>query len=150
MFLPKTQQEGVFVSSRSPQGGSFPSFKDESSRNGCSLHAGPDSNCCFLSPHADLLQSKLPRSSDPSEELDALEDENRALKSQLEDAKRGAGRLAKERDELSRRLEERELEREVLKKGKVDLEEQKRQLDRALEKITKEVRGARGAAGRWV
>ncbi|XP_023815451.1 cingulin [Oryzias latipes] len=83
--------------------------------------------------------SKLPRSSDPSEELDALEDENRALKSQLEDAKRGAGRLAKERDELSRRLEERELEREVLKKGKVDLEEQKRQLDRALEKITKEM-----------
>uniref|UniRef100_A0A3P9L008 Cingulin b n=1 Tax=Oryzias latipes TaxID=8090 RepID=A0A3P9L008_ORYLA len=139
---PSHLQGGASLSSRQTnriKGGSFPSFKDESSRNGCSLHAGPDSNCCFLSPHADLLQSKLPRSSDPSEELDALEDENRALKSQLEDAKRGAGRLAKERDELSRRLEERELEREVLKKGKVDLEEQKRQLDRALEKITKEM-----------
>lgn len=94
------------------------------------------------SPRLDLLQSKLPRSSEPSEELEALEDENRALKSQLEDAKRGASRLTKERDELGRRLEERELEREALRKGKVDLEEQKRQLDRALEKITKEVRGA--------
>ncbi|KAF6723508.1 Cingulin [Oryzias melastigma] len=83
--------------------------------------------------------SKLPRSSEPSEELEALEDENRALKSQLEDAKRGASRLTKERDELGRRLEERELEREALRKGKVDLEEQKRQLDRALEKITKEM-----------
>lgn len=71
--------------------------------------------------------------------MEALEDENRALKSQLEEAKRGAARLGKERDELSQRLEERDLEREVLKRGKSDLEEQKRLLDRALEKINKEV-----------
>lgn len=72
--------------------------------------------------------------------MEALEDENRALKSQLEEAKRGATRLSKERDELTQRLEERDLEREVLKRGKSDLEEQKRLLDRALEKINKEVR----------
>lgn len=71
--------------------------------------------------------------------MEVLEDENRALRSQLEEAKRGATRLAKERDELSQRLEERDLEREVLKRGKSDLEEQKRLLDRALEKINKEV-----------
>lgn len=71
--------------------------------------------------------------------MEALEDENRALRSQLEEAKRGAARLGKERDELTQRLEERDLEREVLKRGKSDLEEQKRLLDRALEKINKEV-----------
>lgn len=71
--------------------------------------------------------------------MEALEDENRSLKSQLEEAKRGATRLSKERDELHQRLEERDLERESLKRGKSDLEEQKRLLDRALEKITKEV-----------
>lgn len=71
--------------------------------------------------------------------MEALEDENRTLKSQLEEAKRGATRLSKERDELTQRLEERDLEREVLKRGKSDLEEQKRLLDRALEKINKEV-----------
>lgn len=72
--------------------------------------------------------------------MEVLEDENRALKSQLEEARRGAARLGKERDELTQRLEERDLEREVLKRGKSDLEEQKRLLDRALEKINKEVR----------
>lgn len=72
--------------------------------------------------------------------MEALEDENRSLKSQLEEARRGATRLSKERDELTQRLEERDLEREVLKRGKSDLEEQKRLLDRALEKINKEVR----------
>lgn len=81
----------------------------------------------------------MPRSSDAEEELEALEDENRSLKSQLEEAKRGASRLSKERDDLTRRLEERDLERDALKRGKSDLEEQKRLLDRALEKINKEV-----------
>lgn len=79
------------------------------------------------------------RSSEAEEAVEALEDENRSLKSQLEEAKRGATRLSKERDELTRRLEERELEREALRRGKSDLEEQKRLLDRALEKINKEV-----------
>lgn len=68
-----------------------------------------------------------------------MEDDNRSLKSQLEESRRAASRLTKERDELSRRLEERDLEREALRRGKTDLEEQKRLLDRALEKMTKEV-----------
>lgn len=88
---------------------------------------------------ARMLQSSLPRSSDVEEELEALEDENRSLKSQLEEAKRGASRLSKERDDLTRRLEERDLERDALRRGKSDLEEQKRLLDRALEKVNKEM-----------
>lgn len=71
--------------------------------------------------------------------MEALQDENRSLKSQLEEAKRGVSRLTKEKDELARRLEERDLEREALRRGKGELEEQKRLLDRALEKISKEV-----------
>lgn len=89
--------------------------------------------------HQSKLHSSAPRSPEAEEALEALEDEIRSLKSQLEEAKRGANRLSKERDELTQRLEERDLEREVLKRGKSDLEEQKRLLDRALEKINKEV-----------
>lgn len=50
-------------------------------------------------------------------------------------------RLGQEKDEISRRLEEREREREALRRGKSDLEEQKRLLDRSLDKINKEVCG---------
>ncbi|XP_067111419.1 cingulin isoform X3 [Osmerus mordax] len=82
------------------------------------------------------LHSSVPLSSDTEQ---ALEDENRSLRSQLEEARRAASRTGKEKEELSRRLEERDLEREVLKRGKSDLEEQKRLLDRALEKINKEM-----------
>uniref|UniRef100_A0A665WYZ6 Cingulin-like n=1 Tax=Echeneis naucrates TaxID=173247 RepID=A0A665WYZ6_ECHNA len=85
------------------------------------------------------LHSSMNRSSDAEETVEALEDENRSLKSQLEESKRGASRLSKERDDLTRRLEERDLEREALRRGKSDLEEQKRLLDRALEKINKEM-----------
>lgn len=80
-----------------------------------------------------------PRGSETEEAVEALEGENRSLKSQLEEAKRSTGRLTKERDELNRRLEERDLERDALRRGKTDLEEQKRLLDRALEKINKEM-----------
>ncbi|XP_049607345.1 cingulin isoform X4 [Syngnathus scovelli] len=82
------------------------------------------------------LQSSTARNPEAEE---ALEDQNRSLKTQLEEAKRGTSRLAKERDELSRRLEERDLEREALRRSKGDLEEQKRLLDRALEKMNKEM-----------
>ncbi|XP_034747042.1 cingulin isoform X2 [Etheostoma cragini] len=85
------------------------------------------------------LHSGVPRSPEAEEAVEALEDENRSLKTQLEEAKRGATRLSKERDELTLRLEERDLEREALRRGKIDLEEQKRLLDRALEKINKEM-----------
>ncbi|XP_054462346.1 cingulin [Anoplopoma fimbria] len=85
------------------------------------------------------LHCSAPRSPEAEEAVEALEDENRSLKTQLEEAKRGATRLSKEKDELTRRLEERDLEREALRRGKSDLEEQKRLLDRALEKINKEM-----------
>uniref|UniRef100_A0A3B4V1R6 Cingulin b n=1 Tax=Seriola dumerili TaxID=41447 RepID=A0A3B4V1R6_SERDU len=100
-------------------------------------------NPMFISGHFIVLQTRLHssmnRSSEAEEAVEALEDENRSLKSQLEEAKRGATRLSKERDELTRRLEERDLERDALRRGKSDLEEQKRLLDRALEKINKEM-----------
>lgn len=90
---------------------------------------------CFL-----ILQTRLHSSTPQAEEaVEALEDENRSLKTQLEEAKRGVTRLSKEKEDLSRRLEERDLERETLRRGKNDLEEQKRLLDRALDKINKEV-----------
>ncbi|KAL6099626.1 uncharacterized protein ACO6RY_01412 [Pungitius sinensis] len=85
------------------------------------------------------LHSSAPRSPETEEALEALEDENRTLKTQLDEAKRGNVRLSKEKDELTRRLEERDLEREALRRGKIDLEEQKRLLDRALEKMNKEM-----------
>ncbi|XP_031722429.1 cingulin isoform X3 [Anarrhichthys ocellatus] len=85
------------------------------------------------------LHSSAPRSPETEEAVEALEDENRSLKTQLEEAKRGVTRLSKEKDELARRLEERDLEREALRRGKSDLEEQKRLLDRALEKMNKEM-----------
>lgn len=81
----------------------------------------------------------MPRSPEDEDAVEALEDENRSLKSQLEEAKRGAARLSKERDELVRRLEDQDMEREALRRGKSELEEQKRQLDRAVEKLNKEV-----------
>ncbi|XP_072531661.1 cingulin isoform X2 [Salminus brasiliensis] len=70
---------------------------------------------------------------------EALEEENRSLRTQLEEARRGLSRLGQEKEELSRRLEEREKERESLRRGKSDLEEQKRLLDRSLEKMNKEM-----------
>uniref|UniRef100_A0A673LH06 Cingulin n=1 Tax=Sinocyclocheilus rhinocerous TaxID=307959 RepID=A0A673LH06_9TELE len=78
-------------------------------------------------------------SSVPDSSSDVLEDENRSLRNQLEESRRAASRLGQEKEELSRRLEEREREREALRRGKSDLEEQKRLLDRAMEKINKEM-----------
>lgn len=79
-------------------------------------------------------------SSVPDSSSDVLEDENRSLRNQLEESRRAVSRLGQEKEELSRQFEEREREREALRRGKSDLEEQKRLLDRTLEKINKEVR----------
>uniref|UniRef100_A0A3B1JB07 Cingulin b n=1 Tax=Astyanax mexicanus TaxID=7994 RepID=A0A3B1JB07_ASTMX len=83
--------------------------------------------------------SRLHSSVPDSGGSEALEEENRSLRSQLEEARRGLSRLGQEKEELSRRLEERERERESLRRGKTDLEEQKRLLDRSLEKMSKEM-----------
>ncbi|XP_027010732.1 cingulin isoform X2 [Tachysurus fulvidraco] len=85
--------------------------------------------------HMSMLQSSRP----DSDASDALEEENRSLKVQLEEVRRGASHLSHEKEELSRQLEERERERESLRRGKQELEEQKRLLDRALEKMNKDV-----------
>ncbi|XP_053087413.1 cingulin isoform X1 [Pangasianodon hypophthalmus] len=83
--------------------------------------------------------SRLHTSLPDSGASDALEEENRYLKTQLEEARRAASRLSHEKEELSRQLEEKEKEREILRHAKADLEEQKRLLDRALEKMNKEI-----------
>ncbi|KAJ8273515.1 hypothetical protein GJAV_G00102490 [Gymnothorax javanicus] len=86
------------------------------------------------------LEARLQSSTSESSEAElVLEEENRSLRTQLEEARRGATRLGQEREELSRQLEERDREREVLRRGKSDVEEQKRLLDRSLGKITKEM-----------
>lgn len=86
-----------------------------------------------------FAQSRLHNSLPDSGASDALEEENRYLKTQLEEARRAASRLSHEKEELGRQLEEKEAERETLRRGKADLEEQKRLLDRALEKMNKDV-----------
>ncbi|XP_077051249.1 cingulin isoform X1 [Siphateles boraxobius] len=86
------------------------------------------------------LQSSVPDSSSS----DVLEEENRSLRNQLEESRRTVSRLGQEKDELNRRLEEREREREALRRGKSDVEEQKRLLDRSLEKINKEMESMMG------
>lgn len=90
---------------------------------------------CALSFTQSRLNSSLPDTG----ASDALEEENRHLKTQLEEARRVASRLCHEKEELNRQLEEKEKERETLRHGKADLEEQKRLLDRALEKMNKDV-----------
>lgn len=86
------------------------------------------------------LNSSVPDSSSS----DVLEEENRSLRNQLEESRRTVSRLGQEKDELNKRLEERERERESLRRGKSDLEEQKRLLDRSLEKINKEMESMMG------
>ncbi|KAM9434581.1 cingulin isoform 2-T3 [Clarias gariepinus] len=83
--------------------------------------------------------SRLHTSLPDSDASDALEEENRSLRTQLEEVRRAASRLSHEKEELSRQLEEKEKERETLRRGKADLEEQKRLLDRALDKMNKDI-----------
>ncbi|KAK1805388.1 hypothetical protein P4O66_019703 [Electrophorus voltai] len=79
------------------------------------------------------------QSGSSSSNSEVLEEENRSLRIQLDEVRRTSSRLGQEKEELSRRVEEREKERESLRRSKSDLEEQKRLLDRALEKMNKEV-----------
>ncbi|XP_065143335.1 cingulin isoform X2 [Paramisgurnus dabryanus] len=88
--------------------------------------------------------TRLQSSGPDSSFSDVLEEENRSLRTQLDESRRTVSRLGQEKEDVSRRLEEREREREALKRGKIDLEEQKRLLDRSLEKITKEMEAMMG------
>ncbi|KAI1885944.1 hypothetical protein AGOR_G00208970 [Albula goreensis] len=97
------------------------------------------------SPFSSLISSEHTQAnmqSSVSQSLEteqALEEQNRSLRQQLEEARRSSTRLGQEHEELSRRLEEREHEREALRRSLTELEEQKRKLDRALDKANKEV-----------
>lgn len=64
----------------------------------------------------------------------------RGLRSDLDEAKRKASRLSQEHRELILRVEDAEKDKETLKQAFNQLEESKRQQERALEKLNKEVR----------
>lgn len=64
----------------------------------------------------------------------------RGLSSELDEAKRKASRLSQEHRELTLRVEDTEKEKEMLKQTINQLEEAKRQEEKALEKLNKEVR----------
>lgn len=64
----------------------------------------------------------------------------RGLRSELDEAKRKASRLSQEHRDCGQRLEDTEKEKEMLKQAINQLEETKRQQERALEKLNKEVR----------
>ncbi|XP_066577625.1 cingulin [Amia ocellicauda] len=82
------------------------------------------------------LQASLEQAMEVSE---ALETEKRSLGARLEEAQRGVARLGQEREQLAQRLQEESQQREQLRRGKSNLEEQKRLLDRALDKLNKEM-----------
>lgn len=65
----------------------------------------------------------------------------RGLRSELDEAKRKASRLSQEHRELSLLLENTEKDKQTLEQTTNQLEESKRQQERALEKLNKEVRG---------
>ncbi|MEQ2191737.1 hypothetical protein XENOCAPTIV_001913, partial [Xenoophorus captivus] len=85
------------------------------------------------------LQSNATESSEA--EL-ALQTEVRSLRSELDEAKRKASRLSQEHRELGLRLESTERDRETLKQTISQLEDTKRQQEKAMEKLNKEVRRA--------
>lgn len=70
----------------------------------------------------------------------ALHAEARALRSELDEAKRKASKVNQEQKELSQRLEDMEKERETQKLTISQLEGTKAQQERALEKLGKEVK----------
>lgn len=83
------------------------------------------------------LQSHTTESSEA--EL-ALHAEARALRSELDEAKRKASKLNQEQRELSQRLEDTEKDRDTLKLTISQLEGAKGQQEKALEKLSKEVK----------
>lgn len=90
----------------------------------------------FWFPQAQL-QSNATESSEA--EL-ALHSEVRGLRSELDEAKRKASRMTQEHSELSLLLETAVRDKETLKHTVSQLEETKRQQERALEKLSKDVR----------
>lgn len=87
-----------------------------------------------------FTQAQLQSNATESSEAElALHSEVRGLRSELDEAKRKASRLSQEHHELSLRLEDTEKDKESLKQTVSQLEEAKRQQEKALEKLNKEV-----------
>ncbi|KAF4088522.1 hypothetical protein AMELA_G00083040 [Ameiurus melas] len=68
-----------------------------------------------------------------------LQSENRRLRQQLEETKRSSSKVSQERDELSRALEGRDRERDALRKDNTQLDEQKKQHEKIVDKLNKEI-----------
>ncbi|XP_024863562.1 cingulin isoform X1 [Kryptolebias marmoratus] len=85
------------------------------------------------------LETQLQSNATESSEAElALHSEVRGLRSELDEVKRRASRLTQEHSEVGLRLEAAEREKEALKHTISQLEETKRQQERALEKLNKE------------
>nr|XP_033496918.1 cingulin isoform X1 [Epinephelus lanceolatus] len=85
------------------------------------------------------LEAQLQSNATESSEAEiALHAEVRGLRSELDEAKRKASRLSQEHRDLILRVEDVEKDKETLKQTLNQLEEAKRQQERALEKINKE------------
>lgn len=67
------------------------------------------------------------------------QEETRRLRQQLEESRRDNSRLGLERDELARNMEEKEKDKDAVRKENTLLDDQRRQQDRALDKLNKEV-----------
>ncbi|KAK6467036.1 cingulin-like [Huso huso] len=90
--------------------------------------------------HAEAERRQLESSlCEASEAEEGLALEKRSLESQLQEAQRSLARLRQEKEDLGERLQEEASQREELRRGKSELEEQKRLLDRTVEKLNKEL-----------
>lgn len=88
-----------------------------------------------------FTQAQLQNNATESSEAElALHAEVRGLRSELDEAKRKASRLNQEHRELCQHLEDSEKDKETLRQAISQLEDTKRQQERALEKLGKEVR----------
>ncbi|XP_055020237.1 cingulin isoform X3 [Boleophthalmus pectinirostris] len=85
------------------------------------------------------LEAQLLNNATESSEAElALHSEVRGLRSELDEAKRKSSRLNQEHSELLFRLENTEKDKDALKQTIVQLEEKRQQLEKALDKLTKE------------
>lgn len=93
-----------------------------------------------IANHLVCPQTQLQTKSTESSEAElALHTEVRAVRSDLDEAKRKVSRLSQENRELNSHLDASEREKETLKETISQLEEAKRQQERAVEKLNKEV-----------
>lgn len=82
------------------------------------------------------MQEQVSQNMEAEQELQL---ENRKLRQQLEETKRSSTKLGQERDELSRAIEERDRDRDTVRKENTQLDERKKQLEKTVDKLNKEV-----------